>query len=457
MILHRLVAALLLVPLLAATAAGQGGIQNLLAPLDEHPAVVASRMALRAAQAQYQAAGSPVQLGIEGGYSVLDADDVDIAPTVPGSQGLDETAASLSADLTLRPFAFGDVADMVDQRRIALEQARLDYFETLTTLQTQALQAAQGVTVAQRGLEAAIEGQSMAAEALEATRIRLERGAASERELRDALAGRQEAGYRVESARERLESARNSLRSLVGETAVPPDLALELPEPGAVPLQLARARLQVRLAEIAPRSAQRSLIPTVQASYTWNLSEHDSLSVSLESRTLQPRVGYSYQSPGRTFPQTAIDGSFQVGVSLTISPAGLDALEAARLQSEAAEQGFEATRRAAELQLAGLRNALQGARRAVDIAETRLQNSRLELEETRQRQRAGLAIPLEVLQASLAVTSADLELQAARQDLQVRIHDLYEFYGQPPYLHNDTEHNDSEHNYTDHNDTEARR
>ena len=425
-------AALAVLLLLAGPGFSQGSLASFLEPLQEHPGLRAARSALDAARAEFEAISGPLQLDVSGGYSLLDVGEVDLAPELPGIQGLDETATDLSTELRLRPFAFGDVADAVDQRRVALEQARLDYLETLTSLQTRALEAAQGVILARHALEVAQEGERLAAEALAATRARRERGAATERELRDANAGLLDANYQLEGARARLDLAERTLASLVGDRDLPAELLLEPPAGDGVPLQVARARLGLRLAELAPRSATRALFPTVQASYTWNLSENDSLSVSLESRTLQPSIGYSYRSPGRTFPQSEIEGTFQIGASLTISPSALDALDAARAQREAAALGLEAAQRTAELQLAGLEGELERATRSVALAQLRLENARHDLEETRQRQEAGLAIPLDVLRASLAVTSADLELRSARQELQRSIHDIYEFYGQPP-------------------------
>ncbi|HZJ09338.1 MAG TPA: TolC family protein, partial [Trueperaceae bacterium] len=186
-----------------------------------------------------------------------------------------------------------------------------------------------------------------------------------------------------------------------------------------------------RLAELAPRGAQRALLPTAQAGYSWNLGDHDTLSVSIESRTLQPNVSFSHEAQGRAFPQTEIRGALTVGVAWSLSPEAFAALDAAEAQLEAARLGLEATRQGAELQTRALANALAQAERAEVLAENRYADARARLEESRARVEVGIAAPLELQSDALSLTRAQVDLHAARLSVLRSTLDLYEFYALP--------------------------
>lgn len=423
-------------PAAAPSASPSGGgdaLTALLGRAEEHPAVRAAQAALEAARAQLRAARSPVSLDVSTSLTRLDVDDIDVNPLEPGVQPLERNLLNARAGLSFRPFAFGDIADLVDQREVAVAQAELDLRATLVSVQVRTLEAALEVELARAGLQVAAEGAALAREALAATELRALRGAATERDLRDAADGVAEAESLLLDARANLELAEAGLRALLGGGAMPDvdPAAFDLPLPAGEPVDVLRAGLQVRLAELGPRNAQRALLPVAQASYSFNLGEHDTLSLSLESRTLQPSVSFSHEAQGRAFPQTEIRGALTVGVAWSLSPEAFDALSAAEAQLEAARLALEATRQGAELQERALRSAVEQARRALTLAQARRDAAEARLAETRARVDAGLSTPLELQSDALALTRAQLELRSANLSVLRSTLDLYELYARP--------------------------
>lgn len=68
------------------------------------------------------------------------------------------------------------------------------------------------------------------------------------------------------------------------------------------------------------------MLPVVQGSYTRNTSDSDALTISINSRTLQPSLSYTNQVPGRSAPQDRIVGTLQIGLSANIAFGVVDAL-----------------------------------------------------------------------------------------------------------------------------------
>ena len=193
-----------------------------------------------------------------------------------------------------------------------------------------------------------------------------------------------------------------------------------------------RSQISLAQAAVGVGSARRDLYPTANASYSYNLDASSSLSASIESRTLQPSVGYSYQDPERSFPESAINSGFQVGVSASISFGVFDQIDAAESQREAARAGLEASQEGADLQNASLENALNQAERTVELEQIQFDNAQRAFEENQQRQELGLITPLEVQQSLVDLLEEDLELRQARLSALQALLDTYEFYALPP-------------------------
>ncbi len=425
-------ASLACVALLGAPAfaqSNQSAVREFLEPVTQNAALRAAQASVSAAQNQLDAAYSPVALEATGGYSAFNNDPIDLSSETPGVQGLPDSGAQLSADMSFRPILFGDTADLADQLRLELESAQLTYAETLTSLQRRALEAALSVQLAENSLTLAQEGADLAATALGATRTRLERGAANVRDVRDAEANLQEAQNFAEQAAADLRLAQLNLASLVGDATLAE--IPTLPTVDGTPLEVRRAALNVSLAEIAPRSTSRGLYPVVQAGYNWNVDDRSSLNVSLESRTLQPSVGYSYQAPSRALPESAQNGSFQVGVSLSISPGTFEQLDAAQDQVDAAQAGLQAAQDGAALQNALVTSDQAQAEQTLALKELQFRNAQRNVDEARQREKLGISTPLETQTELIDLLQADLELRSARQSVLSSTSASYEFYGVP--------------------------
>lgn len=406
-------------------------LKSFLAPLASYPSLQAAAESVVSARAQLRAAYDPVALQATGGYSRFNNTLVDTDPVTPGVQPLPANGGQISANVTLRPWLFGDTADQADKSRLQLQQAQLDYEDALTGLQIQAVQAAYGVQLAQESLTSAEQGEQVSQAALAATRLRVSKGAASDRDLRNAETGLQQAQGYVADARDNLAVARTTLESLVG-AATPPDVgALALAVPEGTALSVQKARLSAELAGVSVASATRSVYPVVQAGYTWNIDPKDSVGVSIESRTLQPKLSYNFQTPGTVFPQNNINGSFQIGVSVAISPGVIDGLHAMHAQLLAARDGVAAAEKGAAIQKASLDNDLAQAKRALALARRKVDDATKTLHEDQARQALGIATPLSTQQAALDLTQAQLDLQQARQDTLAKTLAYYRFYAAP--------------------------
>ncbi|MGK0618190.1 MAG: TolC family protein [Meiothermus cerbereus] len=411
-----------------------GLAQGFFAPLEGHPSLLQARLGLEAAQAQLRATLSPLSFQAQGGFSFFEVSPPPGAPTCPNP--LNPQCATLPTDgrqitlgLTFTPFPFGDVSDAANQAALGVEQAALSLRQARTQLEAQAVEAALRVRLAETGLEVARLGQRLAQANLEASKLRESRGAASPSEVRQAEASLRQAALQLADAERNLALARQSLADLIGQgSATPPRLAV--PTEGVPPL-VRQAELQLANAQIAFGRALRGILPVVQGSYTRNTSDHDSLTFSINSRTLQPSLSYTNQSQGRTAPQNRIVGTLQIGLSANITLGVADAIEAAQKQVDAARQALEAARRNSKLQEDLLRSSLQTAEQSLANALQARADAERSLTEARERERLGLVSPLSSLQAELALAQARLSLEQAELNRTQRILDLYRYFALP--------------------------
>lgn len=428
--------------LLASVGAAQPSLSLFLAQLEGSPELAAAQAAVDAAEAQLAAARDPVALEARGSYSHLEIDESKLgaaqAPTDPdggfAAGTLTGSGFQLATTLRFRPLPFGDIADLVRQREIELATRHLELQSARAALEVRALEAALSSRLAARSVTLAEAGVEAANQGLTATRRRFELGAANARDLRDAEGALLEAQTLLDNARSDAETARLNVRSLVGETPAPSftDLtALGAPAQGT-PLTIAQARLQTQLAALGIGAAQRELYPVAQASYSWNVSDASTLSASLESRTLQPSLGYNFQDPPRSTPQNAVTGTFQIGVSATISVSALKTLEATQQQQRAAEEGLKAQTTGSAVQEASLRAAYQKAVREAGLESRQFANAQLTYRENVTRQELGLSSPLETQTSLIELLQADLERRSSDFSALSALLDLYELYALPP-------------------------
>lgn len=418
---------------------GIGLAQSFFAPLDSHPSLVQAQLGVDAAQAQLRALQSPIALQGGVSYTGYDLKPLDAVCTngslTPVQLATDprcypipnQTGASLT--LAFSPFAFGDSGDLIAQAAVGVEQSQLGLRQARANLEAQAIETAYRVEVAQSGVSVAQSAQKLSQASLDATRLRLERSAATVADVRQAEATARQAQGQVQESQRNLVLAQQNLTDLLGKLADPP--TLEVPTAGIPPL-VRQAELQAQLAQISYGKAMRAIWPVLQGSFTRNLSDNNSLSVGLDSRSLQPSLTYNYQDPGRTVPQNRIDNIYQVRLSVNLSFALLDALQAAQAQVNAAQQGIESAKRNVGLQENILRSALQSADSSLALAKAAQSDAEKNLSETRERERLGLVSPLSTLQAELTLEQAKLGMEQANANRIARILDLYRFYALPP-------------------------
>ncbi len=413
--------------------ASAGGLADYLRPLADHPGLLSASAQVVSARAAVSVAREPFSLTLAAGTSRANINDETVAqlPPMPEAQLPPTQVSQFSAELTLRPIPFGDIADLVDQRQVQLEQAELDWRDALTALQVQALEAAYSFHLAGDGVTLAEEAALIAREALAATELRASRGVATGSELRDASVAAAEADSLVITARSGLRLAGLAVSSLVGDNPVPAREQLWLPAPGFAPASVERAELTARLAAIGSRNARRALLPVAQAGYTHFVDDHNTIDLSIETRTLQPNVRYSHQSTARPFPENLAEGIFQVGVSATIPVSIASQITAADAQEAAGLAAVESARLTAKLRHESLLHELAEAEARLEIADLTFRNSRTSLEEAQTREELGLGVPLETMHASLSVARAGLELQQARLAQFSATLALHSFNAQP--------------------------
>jgi len=434
---------LLLILFFSFTVAQGQSLEVFLRALETHPGVQASAALIGAAQAQLDAVYTPVGFEMSGNYTRLNL-DLPEPPPEQESPDIPENLVGLNLSASFRPFVFGDLSDLAEQRRLELYRAQLSYRETLSNLQTQALESLGSLRLAQTSVALAQEGVSLAETVLETTQTRLIRGAASDADLRGAQQRLREAQNNLLNAEANAEIVEQGLRNLVGDIALPESVMPEL-FAGTLktsPPDVARAQLDLTLAKVGVTNAERAFYPTAQASYTWPLEDEKSeLSLSIESRTLQPRIGYSYANPKQStagfsapegVPSTALKGSFTVGVSVNVSPENVGALQAAQARVSASEAGLKAAQDSADLNRLSLDNAFENAVRNEAFAELSLRDAERNLEDAETRVELGLATDLDLLQATFALNQSKLNLLSAQQSLlQARL-SYFRSYAVPP-------------------------
>lgn len=422
-------------------------LQTFLAALQTNPAIAANQSLVAAAEAQLAAVYSPVSATVQGNYAT---GSYSLEREVIESANLPEQSFGFSIGATFRPFVFGDLADLAEQRRIALEQAKLTYQQTLAELEVQALEAAANLQLAQASLELAQTGRDIAQAALDSTQIRFERGAASEAEVRAAQERLSSTDNQLQNAASSVALAQQGLQLLVGDAVL--ETLPTLPFVEGTPPDVKQAEYNIALANIGIGSSNRAFIPTAQASVVFPLNDEKSeIDFSLESRTLQPTVTYKYDNPkstiGQGFPVPRdpnpdpernldlgagdVNVAFSIGVSATISVEQFNNLDAANAQLAAAQAGLVGAQDRANLTALNLSNTYQTAVRSLELAKLTLSNAESTLSETQAREEAGLTVGLETDQAALAVGQAELGVFSAEIDVLKAILATYQTYATP--------------------------
>lgn len=422
------------------------GLAALLAAVAQHPGLRAADAAADAAALRADAVRSPVSLRLDLESQRLLVEDASdpLPPPFDDLFAIDDATDRLTLSAVLRPFVAGELRDLLDQRLLDLERAELTLRETRATLEAQAVRAAAGTLLAERGVALAADARDLTDRALAATRTRHASGAASDLDLRRAELQLADAERSLARAERQLAAAEAALRQLVGDERIS-DLPELTPVLGAPP-DLVRAALDLALADVGARNQGRALLPTVQAGYTWLGDDGDSVTLGLESRSWQPSLTYATggggaqagAGAGGMVGGDALEGltpsvrrSLTVGVSWTISPQVSLERDASRRQLDAAVAALEAAHDRAALQRRADGDALADARAAMVQADLERTLAIEEAAAAALRFDAGLISALERDQAVLALAQAELGWWAARVDALGAVLDTYVAYAIP--------------------------
>ena len=417
--------------------ASNAEVRALLERVAEHPNIRAVELLAESAARRAHAVRAPVELSTQ---FDLDWRRLSVDGTTLSEEqlrappfGLEPRSERLNVRLIARPFVYGDLADLYDQRLIEAERAALQARETRATLEVQALAAALAVWLAEGGAQLAEEGLLLAELAEASTRTRFEAGGASALEVGRAELTRRDAEAAMRDARRQvaLAAARADHLAPGARLSGPFELTAIL---GTLP-ELLRAMLDTSLGTIGERNANRQLLPTLQATATRVFPDGDSLTLALESRTLQPAFIYNSGDPARRptpgAPSSVLD-SASISISWTLSLQAAGEGGAARLQGEAGLAALEASEGRAELTAMALESGLRSAETRLELAAMELELSTLERDAADARFAAGSIGELARLQAQLQLQQATLAYARARVDLVNALLDTYATYAIPP-------------------------
>ncbi|MFN2322645.1 MAG: TolC family protein [Trueperaceae bacterium] len=416
-------------------------VATLLEGLAEHPGRRAADALAEAAALRLEAVRQPLSLVLRFDAQRLTVDPAEepLPPPFDELFAVDAATESLSATLLLRPFLAGDLADLADQRRADAERAALQAREATAQLEAQTIQAALGLWLADLAVDLAAQGEALAAAAAAASERRAAVGGANAVERGDAERALREAAAGLRDARAQRDLATARLATLVPNGAPLAPFALD-PVVG-VPPDLVRATLDVALAEVGVRNAERGLLPTVEAGYTWLQDDGASFTLSLESRSWQPAVTYQTAGAGgggngfaSAIPSTAqptVRGALNVGVAWTLSPQNALEAEAVGRQLDAAVAGLASAHDRARLGQRALEASIAAATDREELARLDLALRTLERDAADARFAAGAIGELERLQAHLGWRRAAFALASARVEALNAVLDTHLTYAQP--------------------------
>ena len=420
-----------LVGLVGLGSAQAATLREFLTALEQNSSLRGASLGAAAAQSQLEATRGDFELGFQGGYGLSEL------KTTPGDALSTQNSTQLGLSLSFRPFLYGDTQDAYTRAALQARQARAGYRSTLAGLQIQAVLANEQLRLATEALLSSTVGVELAQTLLNVTQTQLERGAVSPADLREAQSRNSEALERLATGGENLRLAQTSLESLVGKATL--DAAPEFALPVGKTSEEEGAEVALENARLLYAQAQRAALPSGNIGYTLNTSDSTSVSVSLESRTFQPKLSFSYADPSQSTRQISVNPpvsvsptqSVQLGLAWSFGPSALTALSSAEQNLRSAEASLEGARQNARLTRDRLTVALDQAGRNVVLKQSALENAQKKLAEALERQKLGLASPLVALSASSELSAAQIALSSAQLDaLQKRL-EFYRTYSVP--------------------------
>jgi len=396
--------------------------------LQDYPAVRSAALSLEAARQEALGAANYVAVDASGGYISRDLAPADPCPLLsdpdPSNDALcqfinpevPESNGQAEVGITFHAIPYGDVGDYQRTAQINYLIARVDYRSSLASIEKGALEAAMQYFLADEARNLAGEGLQVARDAYQATKLRREKGAASDRDLRQAELALEQAENELQNAEAAFGLAKYALASFT--TAAPPAWPWPRLDPpaDAEPPAVTKVRLRVEQARIGLEHSQRAFVPVGEIRYQHNLDDNNAVGVSLESRTLGARVYYAYQSYADP-TRSRTENELRLGLRLNVTQNDWGGLESARKRLAAAEAGLEAAKKQSELELARLQLDLDQSQRRLNLAKSKASAAKLDYQDARKRADLGISPPLEAERAWLDYAKAELELLQAEQDV----------------------------------------
>ena len=424
---------------LALALAGQAGAASyadFLRTLQNYPSVAQARLGVQAAQTALSATGFPLALSAQGalvGYPTVD-DPAAYCATAPGAAfsltcaPVPATVNTLNLSLRAASIPVGDTAARQQQARIALAQAQLAGRQALVTLEIQAVEAAQRVQLAAQSVTLAQQSVTLATLAVQAAQNRLQAGGATAVDLAQAQLVLAQAQAGVQQAQENGELARATLRDLTGSDEAPP-LAAPVTPPAQAAQGVTQAQFAVQRAQSALDQARWDALPVVQLAYTHYTSNTSGFGVAVDSRSVAPAL--TFTAGPRTPPLDRVRDQYSLALNLDLSANTFAAQQGAQSGLQQASLGLQAAQRQASLGLAQLDSARSQASRQRALAQQALTLAQQQQQAASRRQDLGLSTPIEVAQAGVGTTQAQLNLdqaQLAETDATLK---YYAFYALP--------------------------
>lgn len=388
----------------------------------DSPAVQIAAGQLTLAQHQLNEASALVSGGLIAGYTQSWTPEVEDAPNAGSYDPITATA-------NLNVVPYGDAADAalraewtVRQAGATLEATRADAVVDVATTYLEALRYSQE----KKALEAAV---GVAQTALEATRTRLEAGAANDADLLDAQIALSQAQNDLAVVALEEDQALAVLAQTLGVsvTAVagePPNVAL--PELGDTTARIetrsdvVSARLEVQSAALERSAALRSVLPTGSVGLSYSTTGVE-LGAGFSTESYQPSFEASYDPdgpPGELMGEASGEGlSAQLSLSIPLDSSLGATLAVAETAAANAELVLGQTRAQARLELQAARSQLTTSRNSLAAARALVEQRRQSLDTTRTRLSLGLVPTFEVESAEAGLLGAQVQLDRLEDDV----------------------------------------
>lgn len=376
----------------------------------EGPAVKLAAGQVTLAQGQLGVASAFVSGDLNAGYTQ------DLTPELDGTSGAG-SFDPIVATATLNVLPYGNAADAakraewaVREAEAVLEAARTTAVVDAATRYLEALRFSQE----EEALAAAV---GVAQTALEATRTRLEVGAASTADLLDAQIALSQAQNDLGEVALEEDGALAALAQTLGVRVAavegePPSITL--PEiRSTAPLiegrsDVLNAQLAVQRATLDRAAALRGALPTGRAGLSYG-HEGVQLGAGFDTETFGPSLELSYDPDGLPdeVPEAGLRAT--VGVSIPLDSGVGAGLAVAETAVTNAELLLEQTRAQARLELGAAQSQLTTAQNSLAAARALVEGRRLALKTARTRLELGLIPAFEVEQAEADLLGAQVQ------------------------------------------------